>query len=67
MMAYTLAWSKRPKSHLKVFKPIWYWFNKKDIQSMFKIQWVRDDAFDDTFLEAEARKTEEVLRPDFFS
>ena len=34
---------------------------------MFKIQWVRDDAFDDTFLEAEARKTEEVLRPDFFS
>ena len=29
MMAYTLAWSKRPKPHLKVFKQIWYWFNKR--------------------------------------
>ena len=29
MMAYILARSKRPKSHLKVFKRIWYWFNKR--------------------------------------
>ena len=29
MMAYILGRSKRPKSHLKVFKRIWYWFNKR--------------------------------------
>ena len=44
MTAYTLAWSKRPKSHLKVFKPS-TGLTREDIKSMFKIQWVRDDAF----------------------
>ena len=34
---------------------------------MFKIQRGRDDAIDDTILEAEARKREEVLRPAFFT
>ena len=44
MMAYILGRSKRPKSHLKVFKPS-TGLTKEDIKSMFKIQWVRDDAF----------------------
>ena len=40
---------------------------KEDIESMFKIQWFGMMHLDDPFLEAEARKREEVPRQDFFT
>ena len=66
MMAYTLAWSKRPKSHLKVFKPS-TGLTREDIKQCLRSNGFGMMHLDDPFLEAEARKREEVPRQDFFT